>query len=49
MKKEIITKMEKENDGLKEEIAKLKGTPLKKENIPAPEEPSESMVVTETE
>ena len=48
VKKEMI-EIKKENDVMKEEIAKLKGTPLKKENIPAPEEPSESMVVTETE
>ena len=47
--KEEIKELKKENNFMKEEIAKLKGTSLKKENIPPPEELSKTMVITEME
>ena len=41
--------MKKENDFMKAEIAKLKEFLMKKEHMPPPDEPSKTMVVTETQ
>ena len=42
--KEMDKEMKKENDALKAEIAKLKEILMKKENVPTPEKPSETVV-----
>lgn len=47
--REEMVEMKKEMDAFKEEFAKLREFLMKKENIPTPGKPSETMVVTEME
>ena len=49
LREEMKKEMKKENDALKLEIAKFQEILMKKENIPAPEEPPTTIVVTEME